>query len=353
MTLSFIVDTYYSLSWYYCALIIIAFFSLLNYILSIVTEWVHESFVKKEHPINDAILTSAIPPLHLIIIVLGFTIALQAIGEEFEWEHVDTMNDVQAVASVCALIWFLIRLVEKIEAYYLSLIKTKRTNIDRTYLGAVSNIAYLGIFLLASIAGLQALGFSVSGILAFGGVSGVVAGFASRDILANFLGAATIYLDKTFKVGDWVKLPEKHIEGHVEYIGLRSTVLRSLDKRPIYIPNSTFTTTPIENPSKMSHRQINETFSIRSENIVALKSILYDINIMLDENMDIDKKQICCVNCSGFSPTSINITIVCFTRAIDYADFSSVKEKILLGAAEIIAEYEAKTSQKKFAKSTV
>ena len=61
------------------------------------------------------------------------------------------------------------------------------------------------------------------GVLAFGGIGGIAVGFAAKDLLPIFSGLM-VYLDRPFSVGDWVRSPEKNIEGTVEHIGWRTTV---------------------------------------------------------------------------------------------------------------------------------
>jgi MscS family membrane protein len=237
------------------------------------------------------------------------------------------------------------RLIDKMEYHLSHNIRSKDVKIDKTSLGAAAKIARIIIFVIATLICMEYLGFSISGILAFGGVSGVIMGFASKDILANFLGAATIYLDRPFKVGDWVNLREKSIEGHIEKIGLRCTVIRSLDKRPVYVPNSVFSLVAIENASQMSHRPIHETIGIRHEDFAVLEDILHEIQSMISNNPNIDSKQTCSVNFTGFTPTSLNITIMCFTKCVDYTSYFAVKENILTKATGIIIKHDAKISQ--------
>ena len=67
-----------------------------------------------------------------------------------------------------------------------------------------------------------------------------------------------VYLDRPFKVGDWIRSPDKDIEGTVEKIGWRLTTIRTFDKRPLYVPNQVFTNVSVQNPSRMSHRRIYE-----------------------------------------------------------------------------------------------
>ena len=94
-------------------------------------------------------------------------------------------------------------------------------------------------------------------------VGGIAVGFAARDLLANLFGGLTIYLDRPFSVGDWIRSPDRQIEGVVERIGWRSTVVRRFDKRPLYVPNSVFSTVVVENPSRMTNRRIYETIGLR------------------------------------------------------------------------------------------
>lgn len=67
-----------------------------------------------------------------------------------------------------------------------------------------------------------------------------------------------IYFDRPFKVGDWIRSPDRQIEGTVERIGWRMTIIRTFDKRPLYVPNSVFSSIVVENPSRMLNRRIYE-----------------------------------------------------------------------------------------------
>ena len=119
---------------------------------------------------------------------------------------------------------------------------------------------------------MQLFDYSVSGLLAFGGIGGIAVGFAAKDLLANFFGGLMIYLDRPFSVGDWIRSPDKEIEGTVEDIGWRLTRIRTFDKRPLYIPNSIFASISVENPSRMSNRRIYEKIGIRYDDCLLYTS---------------------------------------------------------------------------------
>jgi len=121
-------------------------------------------------------------------------------------------------------------------------------------------------------------------------------------VLANFFGGLTIYLDRPSSVGDWIRTPDKQIEGTVEYISKRHTRVRAFNKNPIYVPNTLFTTNVVENPSRMTHRRINETIGIRYEDIGMMGTIVTEVKTMLQNHAEIDATQTMIVNFNIFGP---------------------------------------------------
>ena len=108
--------------------------------------------------------------------------------------------------------------------------------LDPTTVTAVARLLRATVIITAILVAMQLFGYSISGLLAFGGIGGIAVGFAAKDLLANFFGGLMIYLDRPFSVGDRVRSPDKEIEGTVEDIGWRLTRIRTFDKRPLYIP---------------------------------------------------------------------------------------------------------------------
>ena len=188
---------------------------------------------------------------------------------------------------------------------------------------------------------LQAFGFSVSGVLAFGGIGGIAVGFAARDLLANFFGALMIFLDRPFSVGDWIRSPDRNIEGTVEDIGWRQTRIRTFDKRPLYIPNSVFTSLAVENPSRMLNRRIYETIGLRYDDIDQMQAVLVDIKAMLKAHPDIDHDQILMVNFNAFGPSSVDFFVYTFTKTTVWVEYHAIKEDVLLKIAAIVAAHDA------------
>ncbi len=245
------------------------------------------------------------------------------------------------IGVVTILAWFLSRLVDRFRVNYVAAKMESGKKVDRSFVDAVSKLIRASIVITAMLILLQTLGFSVSGVLAFGGVGGIAVGFAARDIIANLFGGLTIYLDRPFAAGDWIRSPDREIEGTVEEIGWRRTIIRTFNKRILYVPNAAFTTMSVENPSRMSHRRINETIGVRYDDITRVPNILKDIREMLANHPDIDPSQTLMVNLNEFSASSVDFFIYTFTRTTVWTEFHEVKERVLLEIAKIIEAHGA------------
>ncbi len=188
---------------------------------------------------------------------------------------------------------------------------------------------------------MQELGLSISGLLAFGGVGGLIVGLAAKDLLSNFFGGMMIFFDRPFRVGEFIKSPDRNIEGIVEKIGWRLTVVRTFSKNVLYIPNTAFSSIIVENATRMSNRRINETIGIRYDDLSKMKSIINDVNTILSENDKIDQSQKAKVYFKTFSASSCDFFIYAFTLTKDWEEFLSIKQDILLKVAEIIEKHDA------------
>ena len=217
--------------------------------------------------------------------------------------------------------WFLVRLIREGEEATIAKYEDTGAVYDRTTMDAVAKLLRLTVTVIATLVILQTLGVSVAGVLAFGGIGGLAIGFAAKDLLANFFGGLMLYLDRPFAVGDWVRSPDREIEGDVEQIGWRLTRIRTFDKRPLYVPNAIFTTIAVENPSRMLNRRIYETIGIRYDDANKMEPIVHAVERMLRSHPEIDTSRILMVNFNTFAPSSLDFFVYTFTKTTDWADY--------------------------------
>ncbi|MFL2552941.1 MAG: mechanosensitive ion channel family protein [Gammaproteobacteria bacterium] len=214
------------------------------------------------------------------------------------------------------------------------------TLITETYEIVVRILKILVVVITALII-MQEIGLSISGLLAFGGVGGLIVGLAAKDLLSNFFGGMMIFFDRPFRVGEFIKSPDRNIEGIVEKIGWRLTVVRTFSKNVLYIPNTAFSSIIVENATRMSNRRINETIGIRYDDLNKMTDIIQDVNNILESNPDIDQTQKAKVYFKSFSASSCDFFIYAFTKTKDWEEFLRIKQDVLLKVAEIIEQHNA------------
>lgn len=102
---------------------------------------------------------------------------------------------------------------------------------------------------------LEIWGIRIGPIIAGLGLFGVAVALGAQDLFKNLISGILIIAEKRFNSGDWIKV-DGEVEGTVEDIGFRSTLIRQFDKAPVYVPNAKLSDNSLINYSKMSHRRI-------------------------------------------------------------------------------------------------
>lgn len=297
---------------------------------------INAQLAKTENYWDDALGEAMRAPVRAVIWLLGVSLGLSVFRSE-ELEAVfGVVDSVRDVGVIIIFAWFMVRFIRKAEESYVVSCETGGKEVDRTTVDAVAKLLRLSVFIVSTLVALQTLGFSISGVLAFGGVGGIAVGFAAKDLLANFFGGLMVYLDRPFSVGDWIRSPDREIEGTVELIGWRLTLIRTFDKRPLYIPNSLFNQIVVENPSRMTNRRIFETIGIRYEDASLMEPISSEVKTMLLEHPDIDTGKTLIVNFNSFGSSSLDFFVYTFTKTTDWVLFHEIKQDVMVKILKII-----------------
>jgi MscS family membrane protein len=329
-----------SVVWVHVSLIVLAVLAF-NFVMRRVLARFGALAGKTDTLLELSLVAAARQPLSVLAWVVGISFAGQLVREQTNVAILAFIPPVRTIGVIACLGWFLLRFVAQAKEVFVRRRTARGEEPDRTTVEAIAQLLRIAVWVATFLGGLQSLGFSVEGVLAFGGIGGIAIGFAAKDLLANFFGSLMIYFDRPFAVGDWIRSPEKQIEGTVEDIGWRLTRIRTFDKRPLYVPNSVFTTITVENPSRMSNRRINETIGVRYDDIGEVTSIVEDIRAMLLAHPDIDQEQTLIVNFFQFNEFSLDIMIYTFTRTTVWIEFHEIKQDVLLKIAAIIERHGA------------
>lgn len=313
----------------------------LNYVIRVLLRHAGNAAKHSSTTWDDALVNSAAKPILLAMWFISGGFMARALQRQTPEPFLAQVLAVRDVALIACGVWFLLRFIGKVGENFLAQQQARGEEIDHTTVDALMKLARLLTVIAAVLVGAQTLGFQIGGLLALGGVGGLAVGLAAKDLLANFFGGLTIYLDRPFGVGEWIRSPDKSIEGTVEHISWRHTRIRAFNKNPIYVPNAVFTSIVVENPSRMSHRRLKETIGLRYDDFSVVKPVVQGIRDMLQNHPDIDKTQTMIVNFNQFGASSLDIMIYTFTKTIDWVAYHAIKQDVLLQIGEIIERHGA------------
>jgi MscS family membrane protein len=290
---------------------------------------------------DDALIAAAKKPLPALIWLSGLSFALHLVHRQTGEQLLDYLSPARNIGFILCVSWFLFKLIREAADRAI----TSRPHVggaeDRTTVDGLSKIGRIVVVMLAALMVMQTLGFSISGVLAFGGVGGIAVGFAAKDLLANLFGGLMVHLDRPFNIGDKIRSPDREIEGIVEHIGWRQTSIRANNMALLFVPNSLFTSIVVENTSRISHRRIEETIGLRYQDLGKVTLIATEIEQMLKNHPEIDPEQNVIVALSKLAESSLDLTLLAFTRTGGLLQYHQIRQDVLLKVSDIVLRHEA------------
>lgn len=144
-------------------------------------------------------------------------------------------------------------LVDLISAFLSKQADKTDTTLDDQLIPLVRKVMKGVVIVLGIAVMLGFIGVDIGALIATISIGGIAIAFAAQDTIANFFGSFMIFVDRPFQVGDWVIAGD--VEGTVEEVGFRSTLIRTFANSLIYIPNGIIANGAINNMGKRSFRR--------------------------------------------------------------------------------------------------
>ena len=280
--------------------------------------------------LDDTFVRAMEGPARFLPIVLGFFIAsyYMSFGEDAR-AIVDTIN---RTLITILIFWLIHQIVEPI-SYILSGLDKMLT---RELIGWIIKSLKVLIFILGLAAVLELWGIKIGPIIAGLGLFGVAVALGAQDLFKNLISGILVLVEKRFKIGDWI-LVEGIIEGIVEKIGFRSTVLRKFDKSLAIIPNFQFAENAVINISETTNWRIDWAITLQYDTTVdQLKKIRNEIENHIKKSDDFDNAVGIAVRVEKFSDSSIDMRVRCFTTSNSFSTWLEVKEKLAIEIKQIV-----------------
>ena len=187
----------------------------------------------------------------------------------------------------------------------------------------VTLFARIVLWALGGLFVLSNLGIEVTSLIAGLGIGGIAIAFALQNILSDLFSSLSIYLDKPFRVGDFVVIGEH--SGTVEKIGVKTTRLKTLQGEELVVSNSELTSTRVQNFKRMSERRVVMQFGILYE--TPYESVEKVPEMVRAVFGDIKKGRLDRVHFTTFGDSALIFEVVYYVDTPDYNDFLSVQEE--------------------------
>ncbi|MFL6845139.1 MAG: mechanosensitive ion channel family protein [Allosphingosinicella sp.] len=201
-------------------------------------------------------------------------------------------------------------------------------------IGIIRLLVTVTLFAIAIILILDNLGVNVTGLIAGLGIGGIAIGLAAQGIFSDLFAALSILFDKPFRRGDTISFDGT--TGTVERIGLKSTRIRSVNGEEVIISNAKLLDTRLQNMTRLQHRRMVMTLALvyrtTAEQLAALPAELKAI-VGRQPRARFDRAHV-----AAFSPSSIDVELVFFAEAPDYATFMDVRQAVMLDILRRFAE---------------
>ena len=335
------------------AILVFALFLLLRGLLTrFVLDWLKMLAKRTRSHLDDEIIAALREPIRLIPVALGAFFAFEHLALEDTFKNIGD-NIVRSLIAF-VIFWGFWRVVQPASRGLRQLERVFTQELVDWLVKAVK-VAFV---LVGASTILQIWGIQVGPIIAGAGLFGVAVALGAQDLFKNLISGILILGEKRFRKGDYI-LVEDTVEGVVESIGFRSTVVRRLDQAPVLVPNAKLSDTAVTNFSGRTHRRISWLIGVEYRTTIEqLRQIRNAIEKYIVDSDDFANPSDIStyVHIDSFNDSSIDIMIYCFTKTTVWGEFLRVKEDLAYRIKEIIesagAEF-AFPSQSVYVESTL
>jgi small-conductance mechanosensitive channel len=293
-----------------------------RYILARLKKWADSTTTK----IDDLLIQSVQKTLVPILYFGSLYVALHALVLSPRFERA---VDIAAVVVVTLLV---VRSITTAVSFGLHsyLREEAGTETGERQLRGVNHLANFLIWALALVFILDNLGVRISAVVAGLGIGGVAVALAAQAVLGDLFSYFVIFFDKPFVIGDFIVVGDKM--GSVEYVGIKTTRIRSLSGEQLVFANTDLTNSRVHNFKKMEKRRVvfklGVIYQTPIEKLKAIPGIVKDI-IVAQEDTTFDRGHF-----AAYGDFSLNFEFVYFVNGADYNKYMDIQQAINLAIFE-------------------
>jgi MscS family membrane protein len=288
---------------------------------------------KTSNQIDDAVVEALAGPFQLIPVIIGLFIATTIIG--LGGPESIGARLVQSLIAI-TLFWALHNAVTPVSRS-LDAIAKSLTPVMIDWMTKSLQILFV---IVGAAAVLEIWSIPVGPIIAGLGLFGVAVGLGAQDLFKNLIAGVLILTERRFLPGDWVQV-DGVVEGTVEKINFRSTVVRRFDKGPVYVPNSKLSDNAVTNFSRMTHRRISWAIGVEYKTTTEQLAYIRDrtLGYILGHPEFAKPPEVTTfMRVDAFGPSSIDFKLYAFTVTTNWTEWLRIKEELAFELKKIVEE---------------
>ena len=317
------------------ALVIFIFFLFLRGVFSkFIVKKLEKYVLKTTNNFDKSLVHSMEGPAKFFPIVLGFFVSTSYLTVES-----GTVDVINRSLITILIFWTFHQVIGP----FSTVIKSVGGLLSRDLINWIIKAIKVLILILGFAAVLDLWGIKIGPIIAGLGLFGVAVALGAQDLFKNLISGILVLVERRFQVGDWIFV-DGVIEGTVENIGFRSTVVRRFDKSLATIPNFQFAEKAVINNSQITNRRINWIIGLEyrttSEQLKIIKGQIENF-IKESEDFSTTADTILSVKIDQFAASSIDIKLICYTKTAAYLEWMNVKDILAIEIKNIVEKNKA------------
>ncbi|MGY6531722.1 mechanosensitive ion channel family protein [Glycocaulis sp.] len=299
----------------------------------LITKFLLAHAQKSTTKLDEKVVRALSGPIRLIPVIIGVYIAVLIVGLDQPDGEGPGINLVRTLIII-AIFWALHNVVTPI-SYLLSPLQRALGPVLVDWLAKTLRILFI---IVGAGAVLQLWGIPVAPIVAGLGLFGVAVGLGAQDLFKNLISGLLVLTEKRFLPGEWIHV-DGVVEGIVEQINFRSTLVRRFDRSPVYVPNSFLSDRAVTNFSRMTHRRILWTIGVEYKTTTEQLRYICDKTLeWLDNHPGFARppEVPLAMRVDSFGASSIDMLLVCFTNTTAWGEWLELKEELAFAMKEIV-----------------
>jgi small-conductance mechanosensitive channel len=314
-------------------LLMIGIFSVSVIILRLIQSLIIRKLVsltgRTKTTIDDFLVTVVRASVMPALYILAFYFSLQYLALPEKWRAVER------VAIMVVTTFFVLKIINSFISYLVksSFLQQEENEQRRKQSRGILLIVHVIVWACGLVFLVDNLGYDITTLVAGLGIGGIAIALAAQTILGDLFSYLVIFFDKPFEIGDFIIVEDKM--GVVEYIGIKTTRIRTLGGEQLVCSNTDLTNSRVHNYKRMQERRVVFSFGVEyGTSADQLRMIPGKVRQIVSA---IPETRFDRAHFKSFGESSLDFEVVYFILTPDYNLYMDVQQRINL---EIFAEFE-------------